>query len=97
MVLNKTAKPEPIDTRTTKEKLWAEFENQSDDVLTLAYMYSRGYDLAGEDVTKAWTNAIRNNQIIEQVYQKGYEDALKDIENKKRRDFYRKVMVDLKE
>lgn len=97
MVLNKTVKPEPIDTRTAKEKLWAEFEKQSDDVLTLAFMYSRGYALAGEDVTKAWTNAIRNNQIIEHVYQKGYEDALKDIENKKRRDFYRKVLVDLKD
>ena len=44
MVINETKKPEPIDTRTAKEKLWAEFEKQSDDVLTLAYMYSRGYD-----------------------------------------------------
>ena len=76
----------------SKTRMLEELGKYSVDVLTLACMYARGYALCGEDVTKTWTNAVRNNQIIEEVY----EDALKDVEQKKRRDFYRKVIVDMK-
>lgn len=99
MVTRKTDNTKELpkrDINRVKQSLWAEFEKQSEAVLTLAYMYARGYDLAGEDVTKAWTNAVRNNQIIEEVYRKGYEDALKDVEAKKRRDFHNKTIVDVK-
>ena len=95
MVVDRTPQKEPEDTRSTREKLFAEFEKQSDAFITLAYMYARGYDMVGEDITKAWTNAIRNNQIIEAAYKRGYEDCLKDIENNKRRDFYRKIVYDI--
>ena len=95
VVQERQSKQEPEDTRSTREKLFAELEKQSDAFITLAYMYARGYDMVGEDITKAWTNAIRNNQIIEAAYKRGYEDCLKDIENNKRRDFYRKIVYDI--
>lgn len=95
MKINKNPKPK-TEMTSTKQKLWDEFQRQPDAVLALAYMYAKGYDLSGEDITKAWTNAITNNQLIEQVYRKGYEDALKDIEEQKRRDFYHKAIVDVK-
>lgn len=91
----KPSNPQKEQTKSIKEKLWEEFEKQSEAVLTLAYMYARGYELTDEDITKEWTNAVQNNAIVERVYQKGYQDALKDIEEKKRRDFYHKVIVDL--
>lgn len=81
----------------SKERLIEELKKESDTVVSLAYMYARGYNLCGEDVTKAWTNAVNNNHLIETIYQRGYEDAFKDIAEKKRKDFYHKVVVDLLE
>jgi len=95
MQIDNTDKHETKDTRTVKEKLFAELEKQSDAFITLAYMYARGYDMAGEDVTKAWTNAVRNTQIIEAAYRRGYEDCQKDIKERKIRDFARKIVYDL--
>ena len=93
----KPQEPQESSVMETKARLLAEMESFSVDVLTLAYMYARGYALGGEDVTKAWTNAVRNNHIVEQVYRRGYEDCEKDYAEKKRRDFVHKVLVDLKE
>ena len=96
MMINYEPKPEVPKVKSAREKLLEEFDKQSDDVMTLAYMYAKGYELAGEDVTKAWTNAIRNTQIIETAYRRGYEDCEKDILAKRRRDFLRKVTYDMK-
>lgn len=96
MIIDDKPKPEEPIVRSAREKLLEEFDKQSDDVMALAYMYAKGYELAGEDVTKAWTNAIRNTQIIETAYRRGYEDCEKDILMKRRRDFFRKVTYDMK-
>ena len=79
-----------------KQRLLDDLSNESESVLALAWMYARGYKLSGADVTKEWTNAIQNNTIIEQVYRRGYEDCLKDVENGQRRDFYHKAIYDVK-
>lgn len=81
----------------TKKAILAELEKADDAVLTLAYMFARNFELCGEDVTKVWTNAIQNNALVEKIYQKGYEEALKDVAAKKRKDFYHHVTVDAKE
>lgn len=96
VVRNDEPKEKHIDSRPIKEKLWEEFEKMPDSIATLAYMYARGYQISGVDITKEWKNAVMNNQVIEDIYRRGYEDALKDIEEKKRRDFYHKVIRDLK-
>ena len=80
-----------------RKQLLDALSKESTAVLTLAYMYGHGYDLCGRDVTKEWVNAARNTQFIEDIYRRGYEDAFKDMEEKKRKDFYHKVVVDLLE
>ena len=97
MVINNSPKKEePKDRQSVRENMLRELEKQPDAILTLAFMYARGYDLGGEDITKAWTNAIRNNQILETAYKRGYDDCLKDAEQNRIRDFYHKVIVDKK-
>ena len=98
MVVQGKSKPDPIPTEDERRKaILEEFEKADYSVLLLALMYAQGYAMCGEDVTKAWTNAVQNTHLIETVYRKGYEDCEKDYAEKKRRDFYRKAIVDLKE
>lgn len=80
----------------SRQKLLNALSNESETVISLAYMYAHGFDLCGDDVTKAWVNASQNTKFIEDIYRKGYEDAFKDMEEKKRKDFYHKALVDLK-
>lgn len=79
----------------SKQKLLESLSQESEVVITLAYMYAHGFDLSREDVTKAWVNATQNTKLVEDIYRRGYEDALADISQKKRKDFYHKVLVDL--
>lgn len=80
-----------------KQQLLDVLGQQSDAVLSLACMYAQGFELCGKDVTKEWTNAATNTRFIEQIYRRGYEDAFKDMEEKKQKDFYHKVVVDYKD
>jgi len=96
MVINKPKPNEPEKKPRSRSALIEALEQEDETVVALAYFYAKGFALSGEDVTKAWTNAIQNNQVIENVYRKGYTDCEKDYAEKKRRDFYHKVIVDLK-
>lgn len=96
MRIDEHPKPKQKDQSEVRKNILAELEKAESGVLTLAYMYARNYALCGEDVTKEWTNAIINNQFVEQIYQKGYEDAIKDIEQGRRKDFYYKAVFDYK-
>lgn len=94
---DKPKQPEQPTQDQVKQQLIDELSKESVTVLTLSLLYARGYDIVGENITTAWTNAVRNNQIIEAAYERGYNDCLKDLEDKKIRDFAHKVLVDLKE
>lgn len=90
-------KPKEVDPiEVQKRKILDEFEKMDVSLLLLAHMYARGYVLCGEDITKPLTNAFQNNQFVEQIYKKGYEDCEKDYEQNRRKDFYHKVTVDRK-
>ena len=78
-----------------KKRILEELSKFDADILALACMYAQGYKLSGEDVTKTWVNVIQNNQFIEDLYRRGYEDAFNDFQNKRRKDFYHKVTRDL--
>ena len=80
-----------------KRKVLEELEKMDFSILLLAHMYARGYAMCDTDITKPLGNAFQNNQFIEQIYRKGYEDCEKDYAQKKRKDFYHKAIVDLKE
>lgn len=81
----------------TRQKMMDVLVESSDAVLSLAVMYAQGFDICGRDVTKEWINATQNTKLIEDIYRRGYEDAFKDIADKKQKDFYHKVVVDLLE
>ena len=98
MVVDRTGeKPREESPSEVKQQMLDELAECPDAVLSLAYVYAKNYNICGEDVTKTWTNVIQNSQFVEGIYQKGYYDALKDVEEKKRRDFIKKVIYDVKE
>lgn len=64
-----------------KQDLLNELSQQPEAVLTLAYMYAKGYELSGEDVTRRWNNTIIQNDALNRAYRKGFEDALQYIKD----------------
>lgn len=97
MIINEK-KPEPPPSRSEiRSTILTELEKVDDGILSLAYMFAERYSLVGRDITEDWTNAIKNNQFIESIYRKGYEDCEKDYAQKKRKDFHNRVLRDIKE
>ena len=99
MVINehKPKPKEPTPQDIQKRVILDELEKMDFSLLLLAHMYARGYAMCDADITKPLGNALQNNQFIEQIYRKGYEDCERDYAEKKRKDFYHKALVDLKE
>lgn len=89
-------KPREESPSEVKQQILDELAECPDAVLSLAYVYAKNYNLCGEDVTKTWTNVIQNSQFVEEIYRRGYEEAFKDFQEHKRKDFYNKVLRDLK-
>lgn len=89
-------KPREESPSEVKQQILDELAECPDAVLSLAYVYAKNYNLCGEDVTKTWTNVIQNSQFVEEIYRRGYEEAFKDFQEQKRKDFYHKVLRDLK-
>ena len=48
-------------------------EEESTEVLALAYLYAKNFKDYGVDVTKAWDSATVNCSSLERAYHKGYE------------------------
>jgi hypothetical protein len=59
-------------------------------VLATAYAYAKNYVNYGEDITKAWTTAVQQASILEQVRQKtwveAYDSFKADYENRLKAD-----------
>lgn len=51
-------------------------------VLSLAYIYAQNYVQYGEDITKAWTTAVQQASILEQVRQKAWVEAYDSFKKK---------------
>jgi len=94
MIIDKNPPPKPKDPSDVKKKIIEDLTQNDDGLLVLAYMYAKDFALCGEDITKAWSNALINNQFVEDIYRRGYEDAVKDIESGVIKDFYHKATVD---
>ena len=54
-----------------------ELSKEPEMVIATAYLYAKTYTTYGEDITKAWTTAVKQKAILEKVYNKGYTDALR--------------------
>lgn len=59
-----------------KEKVLSELRNESLSVICLAAMYATNFEFTGEDVTKRIINADKNVDLLQRVYNKGYEEGL---------------------
>lgn len=62
-----------------KEELLKELEKENLQVLMTAYMYAKGLNMYGEDVTRKILTATENTAMLDKAYQKGYYDAMEKV------------------
>lgn len=74
----------------TKQKLLDLLAKESTMVLSTAYIYAKNYVNFGVDITKAWTTAVEQLSILEQVQIKAqaeaYDSFKKEYENRLKAD-----------
>ncbi len=58
-----------------KQKLLDSLAEEPPMVISTAYAYAKNYVRYGEDITKAWTTAVQQASILEQVRQKAWVEA----------------------
>lgn len=64
----------PEDER--KEELISKLRKESVSIICLALMYAKNLEETGEDITRRLINANQNADILQRVYNKGYEEGL---------------------
>lgn len=73
-----------------KKQLLDKLSKEPPMVISTAYAYAKNYVLYGEDITKAWTTAVQQASIIEEVRKKAWVDAYdsfkKEYENRLKAD-----------
>ena len=73
-----------------KTKLLDSLAKEPAMVISTAYAYAKNYTLYGEDITKAWTTAVQQASIIQQVRIKAeveaYDRFKADYENRLKAD-----------
>ena len=60
---------------SVKQKLLDSLAKEPPMVISTAYAYAKNYVLYGEDITKAWTTAVQQVSILEQVKEKAWVEA----------------------
>lgn len=75
---------------SVKQKLLDSLAKEPPMVISTAYAYAKNYVLYGEDITKAWTTAVQQVSVIQEVRQKAWVEAYdsfkKDYENRLKAD-----------
>jgi hypothetical protein len=73
-----------------KQKILDSLAKESPMVISTAYAYAKNYVLYGEDITKAWTTAVQQASVIQEVRQKAWVEAYdsfkKEYENRLKAD-----------
>ena len=62
-----------------KERMLAQMREESLTVICLAYMYAKNFEETGVDITTRWATMEQQNKILQEVYNRGYKDALQKI------------------
>ena len=55
-----------------KERMLDELRQESEGVICLAVMFAKGFEVTGEDITKAWQTAEQQMEIIQRNFNEGY-------------------------
>lgn len=75
---------------SVKQKLLDSLAKEPTMVLSTAYAYAKNYVMYGEDITKAWTTAVQQTSVIQEVRQKAWVEAYdsfkKEYENRLKAD-----------
>jgi hypothetical protein len=75
---------------SVKQKLLDSLAEESTMVISTAYAYAKNYVMYGEDITKAWTTAVQQASVIQEVRQKAWVEAYdsfkKEYENRLKAD-----------
>lgn len=82
MVVYRGGKEKPIEYSEDerKDKMLAQLRNESLSIICLAYMYAKNFEETGFDVTTKWATMEEQNRILQEVYNRGYKDALQKIQ-----------------
>jgi hypothetical protein len=60
---------------SVKQKLLDSLAEEPTMVIATAYAYAKNYALCGTDITKAWTTAVEQVSIMEEVSKKAWVEA----------------------
>ncbi len=75
---------------SVKQKLLDSLAEEPTMVLSTAYAYAKNYVMYGEDITKAWTTAVQQASVIQEVREKAWVEAYdsfkKEYENRLKAD-----------
>jgi hypothetical protein len=75
---------------SVKQKLLDSLAEEPTMVISTAYAYAKNYALYGTDITKAWTTAVEQVSIMEEVSKKAWVEAYDsfkaDYENRLKAD-----------
>ena len=75
---------------SVKQKLLDSLAKEPTMVISTAYVYAKNYVEYGEDITKAWTTAVQQASILEQIKIKAqaeaYDSFKKEYENRLKAD-----------
>lgn len=91
MIVNKKTSPGRENIKSAdeqKEDFIAELRKERTDILCLALMYAKNFEETGEDITKRLITADKNIDLLQAVYNKGYQEGLekgKEFERERQR------------
>lgn len=75
---------------SVKQKLLDSLAEEPTMVISTAYAYAKNYVMYGEDITKAWTTAVQQASVIQEVREKAWVEAYdsfkKEYENRLKAD-----------
>ena len=72
-----------------KEELILKLREESVSIICLALMYAKNFEETGEDLTRRLINANQNAELLQRIYNKGYEEGLikgRELEREKNRN-----------
>lgn len=65
--------------QNTKQSILDKMSNMPEMLVATAYLYAKNYIYYGENVTKEWFTAVQQSATLEKAYNRGRNDALKEV------------------
>lgn len=79
IVKSRIKKQEEPSMEEQKAKMLEQLGQESLSIICLAYMYAKNFEETGVDITTRWATMEQQNKILQEVYSRGYKDALQKI------------------